>query len=66
MYKIEVGKHRSEGMQVVSGVMGKEKLLYEAPNADRLEHEMSVFIDWFNENQSLDLVLKSEIGRAHV
>ncbi|CAN5862807.1 Fic family protein [soil metagenome] len=49
-------------MQVVSGAMGKERVHFEAPEADRLEHEMELFLNWFNENNSLDAVLKSAIA----
>ncbi|MDR1403056.1 MAG: DUF4172 domain-containing protein [Tannerellaceae bacterium] len=37
MHKIEAGKYRSGDMQVVSGAMGKEKVHYEAPEANRME-----------------------------
>jgi Fic family protein len=65
MHKIIVGNWRDNEkgpMQVVSGAMGKEKVHYEAPNADDLEEEMAVFLDWFNSNRSLDAVLKSAVA----
>lgn len=65
MYKITVGKWRNSEkgpMQVVSGAMGKERIHYEAPEADRLEKEMKVFIKWFNSSNAIDLVLKSAIA----
>jgi len=50
-------------MQVVSGPMGRERVHFEAPSADRLEHEMSVFLDWFRASNGIDPVLKA--GVAH-
>jgi Fic family protein len=54
MHKIRVGAWRDnkkdDPMQVVSGAMGKEKIHFEAPDADRLEEEMNQFIRWFNED----------------
>jgi len=62
LYKIEVGQYRSEEMQVVSGAMGKEKIHYEAPAPQLVKAEMNKFIEWFNENEKLDPVLKSAIA----
>ncbi len=65
LHKIKVGKWRDNKkgpMQVVSGAMGKEKVHYEAPNADRLEEEMFAFIKWFNVNEYSDPVLKSAVA----
>jgi Fic family protein len=63
--KITVGNWRNNEkgpMQVVSGAMGKERIHFEAPEADRLEDEMKMFSKWFNEENSLDAVLKSAIA----
>jgi Fic family protein len=51
-------------MQVVSGPVGRERVHYEAPSADRLAREMGTFVDWFNHEVSLDPVLKA--GVAHL
>lgn len=67
MHKIIVGKWRDSdngAMQVVSGAMGKEKVHYEAPDADRLNDEMKTFLKWFNTQNETDAVLKS--GIAHL
>jgi len=48
LFKIEVGKFRRNRVQVVSGVIGKEKVFYEAPSPDRLIMEIEQYIDWFN------------------
>lgn len=65
MHKIIVGNWRSNDkgpMQVVSGAMGWEKVHYEAPDANRLNHEMKVFFKWFNSRHEMDHVLKSAIA----
>lgn len=67
MYKINVGQWRKDGngpMQVVSGGFGREKVHFQAPDAILLEKEMSQFLDWFNNEKTLDPVLKS--GIAHL
>lgn len=50
MYKIAVGEWRSgdSPMQVVSGVMGSQKVHYEAPASDRVGEMMDVFMEWAN------------------
>ena len=66
MTSITVASWRTEDagpMQVVSGPMGRETVHFEAPEAGRLESEMSRFIDWFNATTTLDPVLKA--GIAH-
>lgn len=65
MYKIEVGKWRSDStgpMQVVSGALGKEKVHYEAPTAKLINKEMSAFMKWFNAEDDLDPVLKAAVA----
>ena len=63
MYKITVADWRKEGpMQVVSGPMGKEKVHYEAPKSERVAQEMNIFLDWFENENGLDLVLKAAIA----
>jgi Fic family protein len=66
MHKITVGSWREntkdDPMQVVSGAMGKEKVHFEAPEADRLEEEMRQFISWFNEDKHMDPVIKAAMA----
>ncbi len=67
MHKITVADWRKDEtgpMQVVSGPMGKEKVHFEAPSADLLETEMKNFIYWFNEEVSIEPVIKA--GIAHL
>ena len=49
-------------MQVVSGAMGKEKMHYEAVKAELVKAEMDKFLDWFNNDNQLDPVLKAAIA----
>lgn len=49
-------------MQVVSGAMGKEKVHFQAPDSDLVENEMLLFLDWFNNHDKTDLVLKAAIA----
>ena len=66
MRRITVGAWRPASigpMQVVSGPMGREKVHFEAPAADLLQHEVEVFLDWFEAPNGIDPVLKA--GIAH-
>jgi Fic family protein len=49
-------------MHVVSGRIGKEKVHFEAPAADLVAMEMDRFIQWYNDENMKDLVLKSAIA----
>jgi len=67
MTKIKTGAWRDESagpMQVVSGAIGKEKVHYEAPKADRLKKEMGTLLKWFEGKDAIDPVLKA--GLAHL
>ncbi len=50
-------------MQVVSGPIGRERVHFEAPAAEKLEGEMTAFLEWFNTGDNVDPVLKA--GIAH-
>lgn len=62
MSKIRVGEWRKGPVFVVSGRMGKETVHFEAPEAERVEHEMELFLNWINQNTAIDLVLKAAIA----
>ncbi|MBH5396372.1 Fic family protein [Bradyrhizobium sp. CNPSo 4010] len=66
MTKIVAGAWRTAEtgpMQVVSGPMGRERVHYEAPAAERLEKEMQSFLEWFNDSPgSIDPVLKAALA----
>ncbi len=67
MRQIRVGAWRDDSsgpMQVVSGAVGRERVHFEAPVAGRLDREMQVFLDWFNEHTETDWVAKA--GLAHL
>lgn len=49
-------------MQVVSGHYGRERVHFEAPHADRLDAEMSAFLDWFNTEDGTDPVMKAALA----
>ena len=60
--KIDVGHFRQAGMKVVSGAFGREKVHFEAPVPERISHEMDLFLNWLNNKNDMDLVLKSAIS----
>lgn len=63
--RITVGGWRTDAsgpMQVVSGPFGKERIHYEAPAAARVAEEMQSFLDWFERDTRIDLVLKAAIA----
>ena len=65
MTRIAVGTWRDDAsgpMQVVSGPIGRERVHYEAPAADRLDSEMARFLDWFEGVSATDPVLKAAIA----
>ncbi len=67
MHRITVGGWRKSDagpMQVVSGPIGLEKVHFEAPDANRLNTEMKVFLRWFEKKNDIDPVLKA--GIAHL
>lgn len=64
-YRVHAGEWRrveSGPMQVVSGPIGREKIHFEAPSAERLPAEMRAFIQWFNAHNEPDFVLKSAMA----
>ena len=65
MAKIRVGVWRDDAegpMRVVSGPMGRERVHYQAPPADRVPAEMKAFLQWFRTDSDMDPVLKSALG----
>ncbi len=66
-HKIATGAWRKDStgpMQVISGPLGKEKVHFEAPAAQRLKIEMPQFLEWFNAAATTDPVLKA--AQAHL
>ena len=67
MTNIRVGEWRDDQngpMQVVSGPIGRERVHYVAPPAERLDGEMASFLSWCNNESDLDMVVKA--GLAHL
>ena len=67
MHKITVGGWRTievGPMQVISGPIGKEKVHFEGPTAERLEKEMEAFIAWLAGEDDTDPVIGA--GVAHL
>ena len=64
MYPITVATYRvgAEPMQVVSGVMGREKVHYEAPASEDVPAMMDEFLAWINDQQDIDPILKAAIA----
>ncbi len=64
---ITVGAWRDDHtgpMQVVSGPIGRERVHFEAPPAERIDEEMARFLEWFNESDEMDGVIRA--GQAHL
>jgi Fic family protein len=65
IFKIIVAEWRKDlsgQMQVVSGAAGREKVHFQAPDAELIEMEMNRFLKWFNEENKIDLVIKAAIA----
>ena len=65
LYPITVGAWRDPSagpMQVVSGALGRERVHFQAPAAERVAPEMERFFAWFNGSATLDPVLKAAVA----
>lgn len=65
--RINVGGWREDAtgpMQVVSGPLGRQRVHYEAPPADRLEPEIDRFLKWCNSESGEPPLIKA--GLAHL
>ncbi len=65
MFKITVADWRKDlkgSMQVVSGPIGREKVHFEAPVAERIDTEMKKLLDWIENETDVDPVLKAAIS----
>lgn len=60
--QIEVGKYRTNEEHIVSGMFGREKVHYIAPAPERIEGEMTMFLDWFNRDENISYVVRSAIA----
>jgi len=67
MTTIRTGAWRDDStgpMQAVSGAMGKGRVHFEAPKAERVDREMRSFLDRFEGDRTIDSVLRA--GLAHL
>jgi Fic family protein len=63
--KIKLGDWRDDAsgpMQVVSGPIGRQRVHFEAPPADRLEAETNRFLDWVNGTSNEPALIKAGLG----
>lgn len=63
--RIQVGAWRDDAggpMQVVSGRIGRERVHFEAPPAQRLEAEVSRFLDWVNGPPREPALIRAGLG----
>jgi Fic family protein len=63
--KIAIGAWRDDAsgpMQVVSGPVGRQRVHFEAPPADRLERETSTFLGWINGASNASPLIKAGLG----
>ncbi len=65
IHRITVGAWRTgeaDPMQIVSGPIGKERVHFQAPEAERLESEIKRFLEWFAGPSGIDPVLKAAVA----
>ena len=60
--QIEVGQYRTNEEHIVSGMLGREKILYIAPSPDRVEDEMQKFLIWFDGEEPASSIIRSAIA----
>ena len=65
--KIRVGRWRGkEPMQVVSGAMGREKVHFEAPSANKINAEMKKFVHWWKiESKDMDGLIRAGVSHFY-
>lgn len=56
MQGLNVGGYRTNGMDVVSGMLGREKVHYHAPEANDVPAMMKQYLEWLNGNHPRDYV----------
>ena len=65
MARIKVAAWRDDAtgpMEVISGPVGRQKVHFQAPPADRLPSEMVSFLDWLNTDSKVPPLLKAGLG----
>jgi len=59
---INVGRYRTDAMNVESGALGRKKIHYHAPEADQVAAEMARFLSWFNSHDTMRDYVKSAVA----
>lgn len=62
IFKIKTAAWRDDVMQVTSGAIGKETVHFEAPIASKVASEMTALLEWIENEQILDPVLKASLA----
>jgi len=66
LHNIITGDWRTAPMKVVSGAYGRQKVHYEAPPPERLEHEMTSFFAWWKESgKKADGIIRAALAHLH-
>jgi Fic family protein len=63
--RITVGGWRDDAtgpMQVVSGPIGRQRVHYEAPSAERIDAEVARFLDWLNDEPAEPPLIRAALG----
>lgn len=60
--EIHVGSYRTEGMQVISGMFGRERVHYRAPEPELVQGEMDKFLAWLSDESVPASLVKSAIA----
>ena len=62
MEVINVGRYRTDAMNVESGAMGREKIHYHAPEPEMVPVEIERFLAWFNSDDTPKDYVKSAVA----
>lgn len=60
-FKVGAWREGQETMQVVSGALGREKVYFEAPPSSEVPRLMEEFMQWANDVESIDPIIKAAI-----
>lgn len=60
--QIEVGKYRTNGEHIISGMFGRERVHYIAPAPELVEEEVGKFLEWFNREENTGSIVRSAIA----
>ena len=60
--RMTVGEWREGPLQIVSGAVGRQRVHYEAPPADRMEAEMAAFFEGVNRTGDTEPILASALA----